>query len=120
LWSINFSCSLFYCWRNVKADVTCCFFVHALAFWAPILHILHCSAGCLQQFHRVMYVQFVENMLITLECEPKIITNFVVDFFNKVIIHDGWVASFIFIMHGPSLNCLTHCRTFHSLITLGP
>jgi len=61
VWSINFSPSLFYRWRNVKADVTCCFFVLVLAFWAPILHRRHGSAGPLQQFHRVLYVQFVEN-----------------------------------------------------------
>jgi len=67
LWPINFSPSLFYHWRNVKADVPRCFFVLALAFWAPILHRRHGNAGFMQQFHRVPYVQFVENMLITLK-----------------------------------------------------
>ena len=121
VWSINFSLSSFYRWRNVKADVTRCFFVHVLAFWAPILHRLHCSADSLQQFHRLMYVQFVENILITLKLWTENFHKFCCWLFQQG--HHSWRvggASLIFITCEPSLNCLNHCQTFPSLITLGP
>ena len=41
-------------------------------------------------------------------------------FFDKIVIHDGWEATLICTFVRPSLNCLTHCCTFPSLITLGP
>jgi hypothetical protein len=41
-------------------------FVHLLPFCAPILHIRYGGAVSLPQFHRKMYVKFVEITQITL------------------------------------------------------
>jgi hypothetical protein len=43
--------------------------VYLLAFWAPILHRFYGSAASLLQFHRVMYVKYVESVSITLKLE---------------------------------------------------
>jgi hypothetical protein len=120
VWSINFSCSLFYCWRNVKADVTCCFFVHALAFWAPILHRLHGSVSSLQQVHRVIYVQFVENMLIPLKLWTENFHKFCwLTFLTRSsFTTDGWPLWSSSCW--PIFELSNSLPNFYSLITLGP
>ena len=59
-------CSTYH-WRNVRLMSCTAFLVHPHAFWAPNLHRLYGSAAYLPQFHRVMYVKFVENTVITLK-----------------------------------------------------
>jgi hypothetical protein len=107
--------------RTLRLMSCSAFCVYPLACWAPILRRLYGSAASLPQLHRVMYVNYAENTSITLKLELPIFTNFV-DFFNKVVIHDGRAATAIIIVH----ICLAifelpkHCDTFLSLITLGP
>ena len=116
LWSMNFSPLLFYHRRNVKADVTRCFFVHPLAFWAPVMHRLQGSAGSLPQLHRVMYVKFVENMLVTLKLWTDSFHKFCCCLFQQGC-HSRWMGGHfdlhhawaIFELPNPLLNfLLTH------------
>jgi hypothetical protein len=54
--------------------------------------------------------------------EPPIFTNFVVEFFKKVTIHDGWVATAIFMVHFWSAifefpSSLPHFRSLIALVS---
>lgn len=76
-------------------------FVH-MHFGHPICR-LYGSAASLPQFHRVMYMKFVEKTLITLKLWTDNFHQFCCCLITKVIIHSGWAATAIFTVH----ICLT-------------
>jgi hypothetical protein len=90
--------------------------VYPLAFWASVLHRRYGSAACLPQFHEIC-----GKKRGLWNWEPPVFTNFFVDLFRKLAIHDGRAATAIFMVHFWSAiyelpNSLPH---FRSLIALG-
>jgi hypothetical protein len=74
------------------------FLVHPYAFWAPNLHRLYGSAVSLLQFHRVTYVKFVENTMITLKLRTDNFHQFCCYLYQQGH-HSQWMGSHCDLHH---------------------